>query len=325
MSVQGILSGVSTMGKILRWVGSAAAVFALTWAALGVATPAAAATTCRTFFPTYKTVTVGSAGAQTTAVQCLLRGTKRPVRPDGSFSAADATWLKSFQRSVRLKQTGVVNNSTWIALIAHGTKPTLSTGDQGVHVVRLQRALRAAGYTVLTGSGYFGPNTLAVVKSVQRGNGLKATGRVGPKFWSLLQSGQPKPGRKARPLPAPAASSRGSSKGAIALAFAKLQLGDRYGYGGTGPNRWDCSGLTQGAYQAAGVQLPHSARGQFRYGQKVTKSQLKPGDLVFFYSPIHHVALYAGGGKVLHASRPGKPVAYITMAYMPYAGARRIG
>ena len=49
---------------------------------------------------------------------------------------------------------------------------------------------------------------------------------------------------------------------------------------------------------------------------------LKPGDLVFFYSPVSHVALYSGGGQVLHASRPGKPVGYIKMAYMPYAGAR---
>ena len=62
-----------------------------------------------------------------------------------------------------------------------------------------------------------------------------------------------------------------------------------------------------------------------KYGKKVTKSQLKPGDLVFFYSPVSHVSLYAGGGKVLHASKPGKPVGYIKMAYMPFAGARHIG
>ena len=314
------------MGKILKRVGSAAAVFALTWAALGVATPAAAAATCRTLHTTYNTVKVGSKGAQTTAAQCLLHRTKRAVRIDGSFSAADATKLKSFQKSVGLKQTGVVNDPTWIALIAYGSKPTLSTGDRGVHVVRLQLALRAAGYKSLTGTGYFGPITVTAVKEVKRGNGLRASGVVGPKFWSLLQSGRLKPGKKAPPpAPAPAASSNGSTKGAIALAFAKRQLGDSYGYGGSGPNRWDCSGLTQGAYKAAGVKLPHSAKGQFTYGQKVTKSQLKPGDLVFFYSPIRHVSLYAGGGKVIHASRPGKPVAYIKMAYMPYAGARHIG
>src|SRR3712207_266205 len=187
------------MGKILKRVGSAAAVFALTWAALGAATPAAAAASCRTLFPTYSTVKVGSKGAQTTAVQCLLHRSKRPVRVDGSFSTADATQLKSFQKSVGLKRTGVVGKSTWIALIAYGSRPTLDTGDRGASVVRLQRSLRAAGYKSLTGTGYFGPLTVSAVKAAQRGNGLKATGVVGPKFWSLLQSGRLKPGKKATP------------------------------------------------------------------------------------------------------------------------------
>ena len=218
----------------------------------------------------------------------------------------------------------MVNDPTWIALISYGSRPMLSVGDRGVHVVRLQRALRAAGYKTLTGTGYYGQNTATAVKKVQRGNGFKATGKVGPKFWTLLQSGRLKPGKNA-PTPSAPAASKGSSKGAKALAFAKKQIGDSYGYGGSGPNRWDCSGLTQAAYKAAGVKLPHSSRGQFKYGKKVAKSNLKPGDLVFFYSPISHVSLYAGNGKVLHASRPGKPVGYIKMAYMPYAGARRIG
>jgi cell wall-associated NlpC family hydrolase len=313
------------MGKILKRLGSFAAAFALAWAALGAATPAAAATTCRTSFTTYHTVKVGSKGAEAKAVQCLLHRSKRPVRSDGSFSTADAAQLKSFQKSVGLKRTGVVNRPTWVALISYGSKPTLRTGDRGASVVRLQRSLRAAGYKTLTGSGYFGPKTQAAVKAVQRGNHLKASGVVGPKFWSLLQSGRLKPGKAAsKPAPAPAAS-KGSKKGAIALAFAKRQVGDRYVYGGTGPNSWDCSGLTQAAYKAAGVKLPHSSRGQMAYGKKVSKSQLKPGDLVFFYSPVHHVALYAGNGNVLHASRPGKPVGYLKMSYMPFAGARHIG
>jgi len=313
------------VGKILRRAGSVAAVFALTWAVQGVGTPASAATTCRTSFTSYNTVKTGSKGVQTTAVRCLLRRSKRPVAADGSFSAADANQLKAFQKAVGLKRTGVVNKATWVALIAAGPRPTLRTGDRGASVVRLQRALRASGYKTLTGTGYYGPLTMTAVKAAQRGNGFKATGVVGPKFWKLLQSGRLKPGKKAAThAPAPAASS-GSNKGARALAFAKRQIGDRYLHGGTGPNSWDCSGLTQASYKAAGVKLPHSAAGQMKYGRKVSKSALKPGDLVFFYSPVHHVALYAGGGKVLHASRPGKPVGYLKMAYMPYSGARHIG
>jgi cell wall-associated NlpC family hydrolase len=313
------------MGKFYRRVGAIAATFALGWAALGVATPAAAAASCETYFKSYNTVKVGTKGTQTKAAQCLIRRSKRPVRADGSFSAADAAQLRQFQRSVGLARTGVVNDPTWIALIAYGSRPTLSVGDRSVHVTRLQRALRAAGYKTLTGTGFYGSQTVTAVKAVQRGNGIRATGIVGPKFWRLLQSGKLKPGRKA-PAPKPAvASANASTKAAKALAFAKRQLGDSYGYGATGPNRWDCSGLTQGAYRSAGVKLPHSARGQMKYGKAIAKKSLKPGDLVFFYSPVRHVAIYAGNGKVIHASRPGKPVGYIKMAYMPYAGARRIG
>jgi cell wall-associated NlpC family hydrolase len=114
-----------------------------------------------------------------------------------------------------------------------------------------------------------------------------------------------------------------ASKGAKALAYAKRQLGDRYRYGGTGPSSWDCSGLTRGAWKHAGKKIPRTSQGQARAGKKVSKSKLRKGDLVFFYSGKSHVGIYAGKGKVIHASRPGKPVAYIKMKYMPYAGARR--
>lgn len=124
---------------------------------------------------------------------------------------------------------------------------------------------------------------------------------------------------------APAASSGSrNSKGKKALAFAKRQLGDRYRYGASGPNSWDCSGLTQGAWRKAGVKLPHSSRAQFRRGKKVSRSNLRKGDLVFFYSRPSHVGIYAGNGKIIHASRPGKPVGYAKISSMPYKGARRV-
>jgi peptidoglycan DL-endopeptidase CwlO len=117
----------------------------------------------------------------------------------------------------------------------------------------------------------------------------------------------------------------GSSKGAKALAYAKAQLGEPYARSGAGPSSWDCSGLTMMAWGSVGVSLPHSAGQQFNRGRHVAKSDLQLGDLVFFYSDIHHVGLYAGNGQVIHAPRPGKSVEYIKMSYMPYAGARRPG
>ena len=120
-------------------------------------------------------------------------------------------------------------------------------------------------------------------------------------------------------------SAIGSSKGAKALAYAKAQLGEPYVRNGDGPSSWDCSGLTMMAWGSVGVSLPHSSGQQFNRGQPVAKSDLQSGDLVFFYSGISHVGLYAGNGQVIHAPRPGKSVEYIKMSYMPYAGARRPG
>ena len=77
------------------------------------------------------------------------------------------------------------------------------------------------------------------------------------------------------------------------------------------------------AWKSVGVKLPRTSRAQFHVGKKVKKSNLRKGDLVFFYSGISHVGIYAGKGKIIHASRPGHPVAYIKIKYMPYAGARR--
>ncbi len=127
-----------------------------------------------------------------------------------------------------------------------------------------------------------------------------------------------------------ATSSRGStrssgSRGARALAFAKAQLGEPYVRNGDGPSSWDCSGLTMAAWGSVGVSLPHSAGQQYNRGSAVNKADLQLGDLVFFYSDISHVGLYAGNGQVIHAPRPGKFVEYIKMSYMPYAGARRPG
>jgi cell wall-associated NlpC family hydrolase len=121
----------------------------------------------------------------------------------------------------------------------------------------------------------------------------------------------------------PAASS--GTRGARALAFAKAQLGKPYRYAAEGPDAYDCSGLTLAAWKSVGVSLPRVSRAQYGVGRAVARSDLQPGDLVFFYSPISHVSLYAGNGTIIDAPRPGKVVRYSTLDYMPYTGARRPG
>lgn len=110
-----------------------------------------------------------------------------------------------------------------------------------------------------------------------------------------------------------------------AIRFAMAQIGEPYVWGATGPSSWDCSGLTLRAYQAAGVTLPRVSSDQARIGIPVSKSNLEPGDLVFFYSPISHVGIYLGEGLMIHAPHPGDVVKVSPIEVMPFAAARRVG
>jgi cell wall-associated NlpC family hydrolase len=116
-----------------------------------------------------------------------------------------------------------------------------------------------------------------------------------------------------------------SSRGAKAVEFAKAQLGKPYRFGAAGPDAYDCSGLTGSAWKAAGVTLPRTSQTQIGVGKSVSQSELQPGDLVFYYSGITHVALYVGNGQIVHAPNPSKSVEYAAVDSMPIAGARRPG
>ena len=115
-----------------------------------------------------------------------------------------------------------------------------------------------------------------------------------------------------------------STKAAKAIAFARAQLGKPYVYGATGPNSYDCSGLTQASWAAAGVSIPRVAAAQYSYGTKVSASELQPGDLVFFYSGISHVGLYIGDGQMIHAPHTGTVVKIAPISEMPIAGYARM-
>jgi peptidoglycan DL-endopeptidase CwlO len=114
-------------------------------------------------------------------------------------------------------------------------------------------------------------------------------------------------------------------KKAIAYALSKVH-NSQYVWGADGPHGFDCSGLMLASYRAAGISLPHSSRSQASRGQAVSKSNLKPGDLIFFYHPIHHVGMYIGGGKFVHArnTRVDLVVQSLASYPAPWAGARRI-
>jgi peptidoglycan DL-endopeptidase CwlO len=124
-----------------------------------------------------------------------------------------------------------------------------------------------------------------------------------------------------QPAPAPPASGRA----AIAVQTALAQLGKPYVYGAAGPDAFDCSGLTMYSWAAAGVSLSHASSVQSGEGVPVAISDLRPGDLVFYYSPVSHVAMYIGNGQVVHAPHPGASVEIVPLTSMPISWARRVG
>jgi cell wall-associated NlpC family hydrolase len=115
-----------------------------------------------------------------------------------------------------------------------------------------------------------------------------------------------------------------SSAAGIAVRTALAHVGDPYVWGATGPNGFDCSGLTSYAWAAAGVPLAHSSRAQSEAGHAVSRSQLLPGDIVYFYSPVSHVGLYIGHGMMVHARTFGQGVAVASVDMAGYRGARRV-
>ena len=129
-----------------------------------------------------------------------------------------------------------------------------------------------------------------------------------------------------RPTPtdtAPVADVPASGGAEAAIAAAQSKLGSPYVWAASGPSTFDCSGLTMYAWARAGVSLPHSSGMQMSSGRRVSPSALQPGDLVFYGSPVHHVALYVGGGRVIHAPQTGDVVRYASVDMMPITGAVR--
>lgn len=111
---------------------------------------------------------------------------------------------------------------------------------------------------------------------------------------------------------------------AVKYAVSKVPAG-QYVWGAEGPKNFDCSGLMLAAYRSVGISLPHSSRAQFSVGRPVSRDQLKPGDLLFFYNPIHHVGMYMGNGLFVHARNPRNDLEITKLSSYPaYQGARRV-
>ena len=132
--------------------------------------------------------------------------------------------------------------------------------------------------------------------------------------------------RTPRPA-APAAPAAGASSSAVqrVVDFAEAQVGKSYSYASSGPDAYDCSGLTMMSWRQAGVSLPHQASAQYNVGQHVSYSQLQPGDLIFLYHPISHVEIYVGPDLAVSAADPAMGIVYVhpSQDMADFAGATR--
>lgn len=120
-------------------------------------------------------------------------------------------------------------------------------------------------------------------------------------------------GNNLRIGPSCPAVSTGYSKGQIAAAYACNQIGKPYKWAAAGPDRFDCSGLTMMAWKAAGVTLAHYTVTQKSQTKRISRADLQPGDLVFFFSDVHHMGLYVGNGLMVHAPQTGD---FVRMQYI---------
>jgi cell wall-associated NlpC family hydrolase len=121
----------------------------------------------------------------------------------------------------------------------------------------------------------------------------------------------------------PTYSGPASGRASVAVQEAYNKLGSPYQWAAAGPDRFDCSGLTMWVWAKAGVSLPHSAAAQYSSGPHVSRSDLQPGDLAFFGSPIHHVGIYIGNGQMISAPHTGDVVKVQDAFRSDYVGAVR--
>jgi len=123
----------------------------------------------------------------------------------------------------------------------------------------------------------------------------------------------------------PKVSVEGQGKAAEAARWAVSQVGKPYVWGAAGPNSFDCSGLMLWAYAKVGISLPHYTGSQWQLGTRISSiDQLQVGDIVFFYSDLHHNGMYIGNGKMVHAPQTGDVVRIVSLSGRPFMGGVRL-
>jgi peptidoglycan DL-endopeptidase CwlO len=323
----------------------------------------------------------GARGEHVKALQTALNrvgiGVKYGV--DGYFGSATQASVKAFQNYKHLPITGVVDAATAAALgfgtqsaprakataqqapaAAPAAAPTanatsmagLQLGSSGPAVAQAQQAITRIGWPVAA-DGVFGARTQAAVTSIQRANGLPATGAIDERTARLLErpAAAATPAAPAITVPTPATPAPAltpttqplaptttvaapvvdppppvSPRAGTAVAAALGQLGVPYvAFAQTPGVGFDCSGLTAFAWAQAGVSLAHQSSMQFAALPHIAKEAAQPGDLLFYHSPIHHVTIYVGNSRQIQAPSAGSVVQVATVNWNNVVGVGRPG
>jgi len=215
--------------------------------------------------------------------------------------------------------------SSQMVFASSGT--TLKKDMRGDAVTELQKYLKQSGFMDIAPTGYYGDITEAAVKKFQKKYGLGQDGIAGKQTIGkigALTNGKAKIASKS-------AVSVKASRGIVSeadklISFAKRFVGVRYRWGGTSPKGFDCSGFTQYVYKNMGVALNRTSTSQAAQGVHISKSNLQPGDLVFFdtnggNNHINHVGIYIGGGRFIQASSTGTGVTISSISSRFYSNA----
>lgn len=174
---------------------------------------------------------------------------------------------------------------------------SLRWGSRGLKVTALQQELKLLGYLSGSADGIFGAATYNAVLSYQRKNGLSADGIAGPVTREAI--------------------SREAARVNTVISTAKRYLGTPYLTGGTSPSTgFDCSGLTQYAFAQAGISIPRVSYQQAAGGVTISRSDMRPGDILCFNSPVSHVGIYLGDDTFIHSPKPGDVVKITNLRYM---------
>jgi cell wall-associated NlpC family hydrolase len=217
-----------------------------------------------------------------------------PGSPSTGHSAAAAVVSTVSQRTERSAATSAPSGATSAAVLTEDTHQANARDIAALaRSVDMERAMATSGTSALAPASGPGGGSSAL-SAVRLGGG------------------------------GPLGSAPGAVMRATAMNAALSKIGVPYVWGAAGPRAFDCSGLVLWAFNRVGISLPHSSAAQSRIGAPVAKSDLRPGDLVFFYSPVSHVGMYIGNGMVVHASEPGQPVKVSPISHMPFHNARRL-